>query len=60
MGAQWCSVADCQLSQHMKMVHVGRLFAGGLSRQSRGGVALLRRLGEGGGVCVCLCGLICQ
>lgn len=52
MGAQWCSVADSQLSQHMKTVHVVRLLAGGLSRQSRGGVAWLRQLGKGGGVCV--------
>lgn len=42
MGFSGCAVQrGSRLSHHMNTVDVGSLTAGGLSRQSRGGVALL-------------------
>lgn len=51
-GLQWvCSAAGSHLSHHMKTIDVGSLLTRGLSRQSRGGVALL--LLRGGWGCLC-------
>lgn len=46
MGAQWCSVADSQLSQYMKMVHVGRLLAGGTEQAVQRRCSMVKTVGK--------------